>query len=201
MYGAGQYKGANMTKNRQKCETFRDIPDTNYQIGSCGNIRNKNNGRINVPFDRNRTGYIRAILFDGNGGKKRYFVHRLVAKAFIPNPENKPMVNHKDGDKTNNCVENLEFVTASENMQHAYHVLKRKFGFAYGFGRPEVVWNKGKKMPEGMLKRCWETRRKNSPERKAEIVSKYNSGVAVSVLAKEYSMSETGIRYIISKGK
>lgn len=110
----------------QKNEVFADIPNTHYQIGSCGNIRNKNNGRINVPFDRNRTGYIRAILFDGNGGKKRYFVHRLVAQAFIPNPENKPQVNHIDGDKTNNCVENLEWATRSENMRHAFDVLDRK---------------------------------------------------------------------------
>lgn len=58
-----------MTKEIQ--EIFKDIPDTHYQIGSCGNIRNKNNGRIKVPFDRNRTGYIRAILFDGKGGKKK----------------------------------------------------------------------------------------------------------------------------------
>ena len=55
-------------------------------------------------------GYIYVNLY--NGGKR---VHRLVAEAFIPNPEDKPEVNHKDEDKTNNCVENLEWVTAKEN--------------------------------------------------------------------------------------
>ena len=180
-------------------ESFKDIPGTFYQIGSCGNIKNKNNGKIKVPFDRNRVGYIRAILFDGHGNKKRYFVHRLVAQAFIPNPENKPQVNHKDGDRTNNCVGNLEWVTPRENGLHAYHILKKKFGFAYGFGGTPVVWNKGKKMPNGTSDKLWKNRRLNTHERKLQIYQESKRGAHNVELADKYGLTRSGVAYIIKK--
>lgn len=188
---------------RTKCETFVDIPNTHYQIGSCGNIRNKNNGRINVPFDRNRTGYVRAILFNGCGQRKKYFVHRLVAEGFIPNPDNKPHVNHIDGDKTNNCVENLEWVTRSENMQHAYYVLKRQIGFAFGKGGYDVVWNKGldiKKLRPEIGQKVAQTRLKHCSSRNCDIIELYKAGHKVKDIAKQYNICTRQIHHIIKRG-
>ena len=192
-----------MTKTRQKCEVFRDIPDTNYQIGCFGNIRNKKNGHIKVPFDRNRTGYIRAILFDGVGKPKRYLVHRLVANAFIDNPQGKPNVNHIDGDKTNNCVENLEWVTRSENMKHAYYVLKRKIGFAYGKGGSDTVWNKGKDIktlrPE-IGKKIATAKTIRYSSRNVDIITLYKAGHKVKDIAQQYGLCTRQVHTIIHRG-
>jgi len=90
--------------------------ENTYLITSHGEIiRNGKVRKVGVT----RTGY-QSVVLCKNGVMKNYRVHRLVAEAFIPNPDNKPHVNHINGDKTDNRVENLEWVTQSENMQHAY---------------------------------------------------------------------------------
>lgn len=84
-------------------------------------IRGKKEIALNAGFSNKRQQYMyRTCNLSVKGGKqKMFYIHRLVAVTFIPNPENKPAVNHKDLNKVNNSVENLEWVTNSENSMHA----------------------------------------------------------------------------------
>ena len=99
-----------------------------YQVSSSGLIKSlpKGDGNGNRErmlkqevIKRNATSY-RRVSFSKNGIVSRYSVHRLVATTFIPNPENKPQVNHLDCNGENNSIENLEWVTCSENQQYSF---------------------------------------------------------------------------------
>lgn len=99
-------------------EQWTQIGDTHYSVSTEGRVRNDETGELKALTER-RDGYFKVDLYtDGQRTSKR--VSRLVAEGFIPNPDNKPQVNHIDGNKHNNNVENLEWVDNSENMLHAY---------------------------------------------------------------------------------
>lgn len=101
-------------------EVWKDIKDYEglYQVSTYGNIRNCRKNKNNVLYKSLRTYY--GVKLSKNNIKEFKSIHRLVAETFIQNPENKTEVNHKDGNKLNNKVDNLEWCNHSENQLHAY---------------------------------------------------------------------------------
>lgn len=93
-----------------------------YQISNFGNVK-RNEKLLKIKYKNNGYAF---VCFSRNNSLKYFHVHRLVAQAFIPNPENKPTVNHIDGVKSNNKLSNLEWNTFSENALHSFKSLGRK---------------------------------------------------------------------------
>ena len=102
-----------------KMEKYRDIEgyEGRYQVTSWGRVYNVEREKF-IRYQLTEKGYARVDLIDENGKRTHHKVHRLVAKAFVKNPDHKPQVNHIDGNKLNNSVTNLEWVTNKENVKH-----------------------------------------------------------------------------------
>ena len=100
-----------------KCE----VPYTRYEVSNLGRVRNERTGQV-LRLRKGRSGYF-DVLLKYKGQEKRFYVHKLVATAFVEGWREGLEVNHKNGVKTDNRAENLEWVTASENHQHAHDVL------------------------------------------------------------------------------
>lgn len=158
-----------------------------YQINELGDVRSLD--RVVVCGDKgglmtrkgrimdkvvNKDGYLNVGLskFDK---RKIYRIHRLVAETFLPNPENKPQVNHIDNDRKNNNVENLEWVTISENMYHAY--------------RHGDLSKKGEKNGRSKL----------TEEKVKEIRLKYKNGISRKELSEQYMVSRSTIDSVVNK--
>ena len=95
---------------------------SDYTITENGDVINNKSKRV-LKAQKNGKGYLRVSI-----SGRLEFVHRLVAQKYIPNPENKPQVNHKDGNKLNNHYANLEWVTNYENRQHACEMGLHPYG-------------------------------------------------------------------------
>lgn len=110
-------------------EIWEEINGTknHWEISNKGRIRSIRNGKKIIHKQGNLA--LRSQKYRGctmamnDGSTKSASIHRLVAENFVPKPSDKDYVNHIDGDKLNNTADNLEWVTASENIMHSYHVL------------------------------------------------------------------------------
>lgn len=113
-------------KKKIKCEIWKPIKEYEgfYEVSNYGNVRSAATKK-KLAKCNHRGGYL-LVSLQVNGNHKMKSIHRLVASAFIKNPDNLRDVNHKDGNKHNNSVENLEWVSHSQNIKHSYQVLKRR---------------------------------------------------------------------------
>lgn len=114
----------------------------NYFVYDNGDVLNITTGK-KLKGSIGEHGY-KYYRLSKNKSKKMFYAHRLVAEAFLPNPDNLPVVNHKDGNKLNNSVDNLEWVSYSENAQHAHDNnlinYKRNRSQFYEFDLPGEIW-------------------------------------------------------------
>lgn len=143
-----------MSERKYTDEDFREVMGySGYRVSRNGVVLSK---RFNRPLKqyRNEDGYMMCSL-SKEGISRTVRVHRLVAMAFVPNPNNLPQVNHKDGNKTNNSFDNLEWVDNSGNIIHRYYNL--------GLGTMRKV-------------RCVETEIVYQSQREAERLTGINSG-------------------------
>ena len=129
-------------------EVWKDIPGYEglYQVSDKGNVRSinwRNKGVIRDLRSREHPCGYRQVLLRANGITRMVTIHRLVASAFIPNPNNLPQVNHIDENKANNDVRNLEWCSASYNVKYSiYRHPERKHGTkqpAWKYGNEKIV--------------------------------------------------------------
>lgn len=131
-------------------EIWKDIKDFPYEVSNLGNIRRKGKTKNHAIGKQGNGKYLIVNLWKENKSYTKN-IHRLVAEAFIPNPHNKPQVNHKDKNTFNNNVDNLEWVTCSENHLHAYANGRKASNNWLGKKMPNstskyhyVLWDKSK---------------------------------------------------------
>lgn len=122
-------------------EIWKDIKGYNgkYQVSNLGNVKSFARKKEHILIPTSTRGYLTVGLINQNHECKKYLIHRLVAEAFIPNPNNYKEVNHKDENKTNNNVNNLEWCTRAYNM--SYGTARVRQGISFGNPVKQLVKN------------------------------------------------------------
>lgn len=142
-------------------EQWKTIPNTDgrYEVSNLGRVRSNRQRRIILTLTKQISGYLYAMVELSNGKQKNCRVNRLVAEAFLPNPNSLPDVNHKDGNKENNHVSNLEWSSKLDNVRHAWR---------NGLAKPHIFTEAERKLisertKEGMI-RYYERKRARESE-------------------------------------
>ena len=152
---------------------IKDFDD--YEVSEDGEVRSLKQGKETIlKGRRSKDGYLRYALRK-NGKAYEFKGHRLVAEAFIPNPENKPTINHINGDKTCNKKWNLEWATREEQMQHAYKL-----------GLKEPIEPKNKKLTNEQVLEIRKAYKAHSKE------------FGMIALAKKYKVSDATIKRCVN---
>ena len=142
-------------------EIWKDIKGYEglYQISNLGNLISIKHNTIKPIIVSKNQKYLRNNLWK-DGKYKTFSIHRLVAEAFLPNPNNFTVVNHKDGNKLNNRVDNLEWCTQSYNVKESYRLGLQKI-LTPPMKEDYVPWNKGKKMSTDYIQKNYPLKKVN----------------------------------------
>lgn len=152
-----------------------------------GKTKVKTEGKVKRCHIGSKGYYLVSLTKDKK--QKTYSVHRLIAETLIPNPEKKPFVNHKNGNRTDNRVENLEWVTSSENVLHSYRTLN--------YSPSEYTRNKRR------IKMSGRTPHINNIDANGTLIINLNSGVyhhSINEASKAYNISVRLIKKRLNKG-
>lgn len=153
-------------------EQWKQVEGSEFVVSDHGNVIGRKPDTLMTCY-KNKKGYLKLNIWQ-HGRRKGVFLHRIVAQTFIPNPDNLPQVNHKDGNKENNQVSNLEWCDDSHNLAHAH---------ASGLRTSSGNANGNSKLKDYMVKAIRES---------------YKMGVPTKTMAKIYGVHQTTIQRAIS---